>query len=416
MTAPRTVSLDLLNEDLASNPYPDYARLREDAPVHRVQQGSGLEFLLITRHEDARAVLADGRFSKDIRRAERALASAGIPVWDDSGLNTDPPDHTRLRRLVNRAFTPRRVERLRPHVEEITRMLLDVIAPRGRADLIEDVAFPLPVTVICELLGVPVDDQDGFRSWTRDRFAPLKAEGARGRAVQAIQATRRYLQELVARRRPQVRMELPADEQPDMLSALILASDQDRVLDENGVVGMMDSLLVAGHHTTVNLIGNGMQSLFRHPDQLQLLRERPDLLPTAIDELLRYDGPIERGSLRIATEDVDVGGVTVPAGSIVSVVTASAHRDPRSFPDPDRLDVARKDNHHLAFGAGIHLCLGAPLARVEGQVAIGQLLRRFPDIRLASAPEELTWRRTVILGGVTSMRGLDSLPVVFAPQ
>lgn len=268
-------------------------------------------------------------------------------------------------------------------------------------------AVPLPITVICELLGIPVVDRADFRAWTQMTLTPPVSEENIEIRKQGNAAMDRYLTHLIARLRCETDGELAYDSQPDLLSALIVSSDDHDQLSERELLGTIKLLLVAGQNT-VNLIGNGVLALLQHPDQLALLSERPNLLPSAVEELMRYDGPIERATPRFTVEDVEIAGVTIPAGSAVSVVIAAADHDPEHFPNPERLDITRTNNPHLAFGNGIHFCLGAPLARVEGQVAIGTLVRRFPAMKLAGRPEELRW-----LGrGANIIRGLETLPVV----
>ncbi|MGI5131786.1 cytochrome P450 family protein [Pseudonocardia sp. CA-107938] len=405
MTAPA-----LWSPEFRANPYLGYAQLREAGSVHRIVTPMGTESWLITRYEDARAALADPRFAKDPRYAPQWLRDLGV-VGDDTGptgvnmLNSDPPDHTRLRRVVGKAFTPRRVESLRPRIESITNLLLDAMT--GEADLIAEFAFPLPVTVISELLGVPPEDKDSFRAWTTAMITPPLAPEDRQLRNEGVAAIQRYLADLTEQRRAHFDPSLPRDAQPDLLSALLLATDQDDTLTERELQGTLMLLLTAGHETTVNLIGNGMLALLRHRDQLDTLLAQPELLPSAIEELLRYDGPVERGTLRIALEDVEIGGTTIPKGSVVSIALAAADRDPNRFPGADDLDITRRENQHLAFGHGIHFCLGAPLARLEGQIAFGELLRRFPGIQLACPPKELRWRPSA--AGI--FRGLQALPV-----
>lgn len=408
------MSLDL-TEDLAVDPYPYYERLRE-APIQPVRRPDGLEVWLVSRYEEARTVLSDPRFSTQPRYAEEALRRAGVLVGGDialgqSMLTSDPPDHTRLRRLVTKAFTPQRIERLRPWVQELTDGLLDRIEPLGEVDLVETFALPLPVTVMCELLGVPAEDWDRFSIWVQEMMAIAVTDEDRARGRPAAIALHRYLAELVATRRAHIRADEPEQAQPDLVSALIIARDEGGQLSEQELVGTVTLLLVAGQETTVNLIANGMLALFRHPDQLTLLKQRPALLSAAIDELLRYDGPAQQTTFRITLEDVEVGGVTIPAGSVVSVVLGAADRDPRRYVGPDRLDITRTDSQHLAFGHGIHYCMGAPLARMEGQIAIGTLLRRFPHLALACAPDDIRWRR-----GSMYRRRLVNLPVRFTPS
>jgi cytochrome P450 len=405
-------TVDLTSEAFQANPYPSYALLREQGPVHRVTGAMGLESWLITRYEEARTALNDPRLSKDARLSPEWLHALGAGSADEGPLgqnmlNSDPPDHTRLRRLVSRGFTRHRVEALRPRVQKVTDGYLDEMMGRSEVDLMAALAFPLPITVICELLGIPADDRDEFGSWTRMALSPpLTEEAVRNRRL-GNDNMDRYVLDLIARMRSEVDLTLGDDAQPDLVSAMVAASDDQDRLSERELLGSIKLMLVAGHKTTVNLIGNGMLALLRHPDQLRLLRERPDLLPSAIEELLRYDGSVERATMRFATEDVEIGGVTIPAGGAVSVVLAAADRSPDQFADPDRLDITRRNNPHVAFGHGIHFCLGAPLARMEGQVAFGSLLGRFPDIRLGCAPEELRWA----VGGPNIIRGLAALPV-----
>ncbi|GAA0324565.1 cytochrome P450 [Actinoallomurus spadix] len=386
-----------------ADPYPFYRELREGGPVRRVVTVRGLEAWLVTRYDDAREALTDPRLSNDLRLATDPRLLEQLPAAErDAALRSmirlDPPDHTRLRRLVSQAFTARRVAELEPRVQEITDRLLDAIAPAGRADLIEDFALPLPVTVISELLGVPPADRDGFQEWTNVMLTqhPDRPDlAAMDRAWRRMWA---YLEGLLAAKR--------TDPDDDLLGALITATDQEQRLDEGELVAMAFLLLVAGYVTTVNLIGNGIAALLAHPDQLKLLRDDPGLLPGAVEEFLRWDGPVDPGVLRVAAEDLEIGGVRVPRGATVIVATAIADRDPGEFPDADRLDVTRPAGAHLAFGHGAHYCLGAPLARLEGRIAIGTALRRLDDLALAVPYAELSRQA----GG---LRGPHHLPVTF---
>ena len=406
------------SDGFRADPYPAYAQLRAEAPVYRADSPLGVPAWLITRHEDARAALTDPRLAKHPRHAPPELLELGFLTAEGEspmGVNmlfTDLSAHTRLRKLVTKAFTRRRIEALRPRVQEITDALVGAMADQDEADLIASMAFPLPVTVICELLGVPVADREDFREWTRATISPpLTPEGLAQR-LRGRQNLEQYLGELVARKRAGIDPGAAGDDQPDLVSALIVAVDERDQLSEQELLGMIQLLLVAGHETTVNLIGNGMLALLSHPDQLELLRARPELLPPAVEELLRYDGPVERSTMRFATDDVEIAGVRIPAGSVVSVVLAAADRDHAYVPDADRLDITRAHHGHLAFGHGVHFCLGAPLARLEGAIAIGSLLQRFPDLALACPPEELRWRG----GGPTNnLRGLEALPLRLSP-
>ncbi|MBW8486597.1 cytochrome P450 family protein [Actinomadura parmotrematis] len=378
------------------DPYREYARLRALGPVHAVDFPPGAAGFLVVDHEHGRAALTDPRLSKDT--AHSALPVDAEVFFGGTVLGADPPDHTRLRRLMARAFTPRRVEGLRPRVQEIADGLLDGLAERGGGDLIEEFAVPLPVQVICELLGVPAEDRDRFRAWTAVITAPPLDADALARRRDVARAFFGYLTGIVAERRA-----APRD---DLVSALIAAHDDGDALSGDELLSGIVLLIVAGHDTTVNLIGNGVLALLGAPDQLRALRERPELLPAAVEELIRFDGPVERATQRIALEDMEIAGVPVPKGAWVHVSLGAAGRDPAAHPEPDVLDVARSSGRHLGFGHGIHFCLGAPLARLEGQIAIGGLLDRFPDLALAVPAEQLHYQRT---GSI--VRGLTALPV-----
>ncbi|GAA3876064.1 cytochrome P450 family protein [Streptomyces sedi] len=408
----RAAEPGLFGPGFVADPYPAYAWLRAHAPVHRATLPSGVEAWLVTRYRDARAALADPRLSKNPSRhsADRhASGRVGIPGERGAGLmthllNIDPPDHTRLRRLVSQAFTPRRVAAFEPRVRELTERLVDGFAGRGSADLIDEFAFPLPIYAICDLLGVPAEDQEDFRSWAG---MMLHTSGKRGGVGRAVKRMRAYLAELIHRKRSE-----PGD---DLISGLIRASDHGEQLTEDEAAAMAFILLFAGFETTVNLIGNGVHTLLGHPAQLALLQEGlaagdDRLLATAVEELLRYDGPVELATWRFATEPLTLGGRSVGAGEPVLVVLAAADRDPERFAEPDTLDLTRSDNPHLGYGHGVHYCLGAPLARSEARTALAVLLRRLPDLRRAGDAPEPRWR-----GGLI-MRGLRSLPVEFTPE
>jgi cytochrome P450 len=386
----------LFSRTFSEDPYGPYAELRERGPVHPIDFPRGATAFLVVDHEHGRAALADPRLSKDV--AHSSLPVNGEQFFGGTMLAMDPPDHTRLRGLMAKAFTTRRIERLRPRVREIAGGLLDGIGARGGAELIRDLAVPLPVQVICELLGVPASDRDRFRAWTAVLTVPALTAEARARRRETAREFNAFLREVIAARRAR-----PED---DLVSALIAARDGDAALTEAELLNGIGLLLIAGHETTVNLIGNGVLALLQAPDQMDLLRARPDLLPSAVEELLRYDGPLERASQRIALEDMEIAGTPVPKGAWVHVSLAAADRDPAAFDDPDRLDVTRAPRRHVAFGHGPHFCLGAPLARLEGQIAIGGLLDRFPDLALAVPPTELRHHRT---GSI--VRGLAALPV-----
>ncbi|MBV9893908.1 MAG: cytochrome P450, partial [Chloroflexi bacterium] len=345
---------------------------------------------------DVVASLTDARFSADRTRQDLPELAESYQ-FAKSMLVSDPPDHTRLRALVQKAFTPRMVEQLRPRIIAIVGELLDRIAQRdGAFDVIADFAHPLPVVVIAELLGVPAEDRVRFSEWSAVLAAsldPLVSEDLANRVPGARDAVDAYLRGIIAERRKQPRS--------DLISALVAAEERGDVLSEPELVVMCRLLLIAGHETTVNLIGNGTNALLRHPDQFAKLREDPGLITSAIEELLRYDSPVQMTG-RIATEPVQFDGHTVQPGEWILPLLGAANHDPAQFADPERLDLTRNPNAHVAFGRGIHFCLGAPLARLEGQVAIGALVRRFPSLALAGEPV----RRKQI-----TLRGLQSLPV-----
>ncbi|HEV8438018.1 MAG TPA: cytochrome P450 [Methylomirabilota bacterium] len=388
-----------MDSDFIANPYPTYHRLRAEDPVHQ----SPLGFWVLTRYEDVAAALRDPRFAKEAIAAFVAarfgFAAPGIGL---SMLDRDPPDHTRLRSLVSKAFTPRVVETLRPHIQQIVDGLLDRVAGAASMDLIEDFAYPLPVIVICQMLGVPVEDRERFKQWGLDIargldaiMLPPDSEVTR-RSAASRNAITDYFRELIAERR--------ASPRADMLSALIAAEEAGDKLSEEELLATCILLLVAGHETTVNLIGNGTLALLRHPAELRRLREAPTLIASAVEELLRYDGPVQR-TARIPSEDVTIGDRTIAKGELVMPFIGAADRDPAQFRDPDRLDITRGDNRHIAFGWGIHFCLGAPLARVEGQIAINTLVQRLPKLALATDTPQ--FRQSLTL------RGLSTLPVAF---
>jgi cytochrome P450 len=389
-----------------ADPHAYYARLRKTAPVQRATLPDGQALWLLTGYADVEAAFADPRLVKDPRNARSPEELARMPVRPEATrylrtnmLSRDPPDHSRLRRLVSKAFTPRMVEQLRPRVQAIADALLDAVAGRGEMDLIDDYAFPLPITVIAEMLGIPAADRNQFRDWSDALLAAIPPMPAGPAAVEAGERLRGYLEVRFEERR-----RAPAE---DLLTGLIQAEEAGDKLGKEELQAMVYILLVAGYETTANLIGSGVLALLQHPDQLDKLRADPALLPSAVEELLRFCAPVKTSTLRYAAEDVTLGGVVIPKGEMVLVVITAANRDPARFPSPDTLDITRSGNKHLAFGHGIHYCLGAPLARLEGEIALGTLLRRMPDLRLGVAPEALTWRPSF------GLRGLVKLPVVF---
>jgi cytochrome P450 len=399
MTVPATPFVD---PAVLADPHPLLAELRESGPVHRIDGSTGLPVWMVTRYDDVLAALSDPRLSNDPHHASALTEVLRGDFLSRSMIGTDPPEHTRLRRLVSKAFTARRVEGLRPRVEEITDALLDRISPRGNADLVADFGLPLPITVIGELLGIPEADRDRFREWTDEMLdRPFDPGSDLALVAAARERMHGYLADLVAAKRAR-----PAD---DLLSDLVEATDEGERLDAQELLAMTFLLLIAGYVTTVSLIGNGTLALLRQPEQLDRLSADPSLVPQMVEELLRFDGPVNPGLTRFALEDLEIGGVRIPRGDMVMLAIAAADRDPRRFPDPDRLDVGAADRGHLAFGHGLHYCLGAPLARLEGQVAFTALLTRLPGLALAAREDELRWTG----GGV--LRGLRELPVTFIP-
>ncbi|MGW1881603.1 cytochrome P450 family protein [Streptomyces sp. NPDC001970] len=393
------IDLREFGPEFTADPYPYYARLRAAGPVHEIVTPYGDRMWLIVGHDEARAALADPRLSK-------SPGTLGLMMLDEQVIGPhllvlDPPDHTRLRKLVAREFTMRRVEALRPRVQRIADDLIDAMLPAGRADLVDAFAFPLPITVICELLGVPAGDHDRFRAWSTEVVAPTGAEAERA-AVHELSA---YLDELIEDKR----CTRPAD---DLLSALLRTlphspagmggtpiEDGDR-LSAAELRAMAYLLLIAGHETTVNLISNGVRALLAHPTQLAALRADVGLLDGAVEEMLRYDGPVETATERFTREPVPCGGSVIPAGEAVLVALAAADRDPERFTEPDRFDIRGENRGHLAFGHGIHYCLGAPLARLETGIAIRTLLERCPGLALDPEGGPFDWLPGMLIRGV----------------
>ena len=403
---------EVMNADLASpsfnaDPYPFFARLRAEAPVQRVMLPGKQPAWLVTRYEDVLAALKDQGFPKDKLNAvppDRSVKQPWVPgivrPLMRNMLDVDAPDHTRLRVLVHKAFTPRTIEQMRERIHTVTAQLLDTAEDQGRMDLIRDYALPLPTTIIAGMLGVPVEDGPKFHRWSSAIVATSPSRWGMIKAIPNILFFLRYIRKLVKARRIE-----PRD---DLVSALVQAEEAGDQLSEDELVAMIFLLLVAGYETTVNLIGNGTLALLDHPVQLETLRKDPERIGPAVEELLRYCGPLKVATERYAREDTTIAGTTIPQGELVYLGLASANRDERYFPDPDVLDLSRAPNRHLAFGQGVHFCLGAPLARLEGQIALNALLQRTRDLRLAIPREALRWHRGLVI------RGLKALPVTFA--
>ncbi|WP_030021800.1 cytochrome P450 family protein [Streptomyces monomycini] len=386
------------------DPYPLLAALRERGPVQQVRSGPHGATWLVTGWAEARTALAEPQLSKDTTRyfADKPSRRNLAPAVSATILATDPPDHTRLRRLAVKAFTPAAVARLEPRVAEIADGLLDRMAARGgTADLVEDFAVPLPIEVIGDLLGVPREDRAALRGWSNDLFAA----GAPDTIDTASHAISDYMTELIAKKRAAGAEDGGPDR--DLLTDLIAARDEGERLSEFELVSLAVLLVVAGHETTTNLIGNGALALLQDDALRTRLREDPALVPDAVEELLRYDSPITTATFRYAAEPLTLGGAEIAAGDVVLVSPGAANRDPARFTDPDTLAPGRASGH-LSFGHGPHHCLGAPLARLEARIAFHALLTRFPGLRLAAPPAELPWRHTRL------MHGLAHLPVTFA--
>ncbi|MET8182656.1 cytochrome P450 [Streptomyces sp. NPDC005336] len=389
---------------LIEDPYRVLAKLREAGPVHRIAGTDGRPAWLVTRYDDVRQAFADPRLSLDRRNA--APGNYGgfslPPALDTNLLNMDPPDHTRVRRLVVKAFTPGRVEKMREPVRRVADELLDAIEPDGHADLLATYAGQLPIIVICDLLGVPQRDRRDFRAWSDALITP---DPARPQAAkEAVGSMLRFYTGLIAHKR--------AEPGGDLLSDLIKVRDDemgdggDR-LTEDELTSLAFLILLAGYENTVHLIANSVLALLDHPELLHELRADPGGLPAAFDELARFESPAPLAIRRFPLEDIEIGGVTIPAGETVLLSAASAHRDPAQFPDPDQLNPHRGRSGHLALGHGIHYCLGAPLARLETETALAALLSRFPGLRLDVPRQEVRWRPSI------RARGLISLPVAW---
>ena len=396
--------MDLLTPARVVDPYPTLSERRTKRPVDWNDEYSAW---FIHRYDDVMAALKDPRFSSDRIRPvyEHKLTpeqqTERGPTYEILGewlVFRDPPDHTRLRRLVSRAFTPRAVEQLRGRVIEVVGDMIEEVRPKGSIDLIHDFAYPIPAVIIAEMLGVPAEDRDMFKDWSDDImvlvFGARDVEGRRERAQQGLVELADYLSGMVRQCRAE-----PGD---NLISTLVAAQDGDDTLTDHEIVSNCVLFLFGGHETTTNLIGNGMRVLLRHPDELAKLRAQPDLLKSAIEEILRYDGP-SKMQVRMAVDDIELRGQTIRAGDMVYLVQAAANRDPDEFPDPDRFDIERNPTSHIGFGFGIHFCLGASVARLEGAIALDALVRELPEMR--PGPEEEVWHPTLI------SRGMDRFPV-----
>ena len=389
-----------------NDPYPLFEAMRAECPVQRVRLADGHDAWLVLGHEAAHQALKDTRLSKDMVAAldeDPDVVDPGLPgpALARHMMNLDPPDHTRLRRLVSRAFAPTRIAALEPSVERIADELLDELqtaGPDSIIDLVEGFAYPLPFRVICELLGVPDEDRARLRHSFRTLFQP-RSGAPSPEAVAASDMIVASLEHLVATHR-----EHPHD---DLVGVLVTASDDDDSLTEQELLSSLFQLIVAGHDTTTSLIGNGVVDLLEHPDQLRLLREDPDRIPGAIEELIRFSAPVPHATFRVTTEAINLDGVKIPAHQQVLICLGAANHDPEFHDNPAALDISREPRPHLGFGHGVHFCLGAPLARLEARIAFRALIRRFPDLALAVDRRDLRWTH----GDGLVLRGLDELPV-----
>ena len=404
-----TLDEQLVAPDFHTDPYPVYHRLQDEEPVYWSEAWGAW---VLTRYADVMSTIRDPRhFSSENRLPallehlspeDRAEAAPLERHFSTKGLiHSDPPDHTRLRSLVNRAFTPRVVEMMRTRIQAVVDDLLDEVQAEGRMDIIHDLAYPLPAIVIAELMGAPPEDRDLFKRWS-DEIVAFQGTGRASASVVArsqrgLIEMRDYLEMLFEGRRRQ-----PKD---DLLGVLVAAEGAGERLSRDELLSTCVTFLIAGHETTTSLIGNGLLLLLQHPADLQALRDDPTLLTSSVEEFLRYESPVQRAARRI-TEDFEYGGRKLKAGQTALLMFGAANRDPAQFPEPDRLDIRRKENRHIAFGYGIHFCVGAPLARLEAPIAISSLLRRMPKLRLAT--EMLEWQNEK-----AQFRCLRSLPVTF---
>ena len=399
-------SINITDAKFKANPFPFYARLRAEAPVFPVTVRGGQRAWLVTHYDDVLAVLKnDQHFVKDPKNAmtfEQLKKAPKIPpmfrALERNMLSLDAGDHDRLKALVHKAFTPRMIEQMRDQTQAVTDAALDNFQRKGSMDLIADFALPVPLTIIGRILGVPESDNHRFNSWTR-AFIEIGGGGNPLFLIPSMLAFMGYLKKLIRERRIR-----PRD---DLISGLVKAQEGNDQLTDDEVLAMIFLLLSAGHETTVNLIGSGALALLEHPDQIIKLRDQPELIKPAVEELVRYVVPAEMTTQRYATKDVTIAGITIPRGEMVLGVLASANRDPKHFENPDVVNIARENNKHLSFGQGMHYCLGAPLSRLEAQIALSTLFRRVPNLRVSIAPEQIRWRSGFIV------RGLESLPVSF---
>ena len=404
MTTTDLNRVNIASRQHKTNPFPFYKRLREDQPVFPIVLPDRRTIWLVTRYEDVAHVLRDKKFAKDLSNApnNQSATQPWIPRFAKPltrhMLNSDPPDHARLKALVTKAFLPSMVEKMHDRIHELSIKLLTKAKAGKPFDLIQDYALPIPTTVIAEMLGVPPHHGKKFNRWSNAVLEAVSTKWGMIRSVPKLWAFVRYIRQFVQSRQKDLRQ--------DLASELVKAEIDGSQLSEDELVAMIFLLLFAGHETTVNLIGNGVHALLEHPDQLEQLREDTKRIDSAVEEMLRYGSPVEMATERYALEDIEISGTTIPAGSLVGAVIASANRDARQFTEPDKLDLLRSPNKHLAFGLGAHYCTGASLARLEGKIAIKTLLEEIPHFKLAVPANKLRWRRGLVT------RGLESLPIL----
>ncbi len=381
------------------NPYQFYAQWRAVAPVQATTLPDGTAAFVVSRYAEVERILKDPRFVKNIHNARDGEDHPMQRMMQNTNmLRADPPEHTRLRALAHDAFTPKFVQQLRGRIQSLADQLVDAVQPQGQMDLITDFAFPLPITVICEMLGAPLADAPRFHEWSSELISAGALISDHPEPVPGMMALVQYLSQLIAARR--------ADPREDLISAMLKPNASGDQYTEMELLATSILLLIAGHETTVNLIGNGMLALLQAPDQMERLRQQPERIKDAVEELLRFVNPVQFVN-RFASEDLEIDGVAIPRGSRLVLLLAAANHDAAFAPNPDQLDVTHHNARHVAFGQGIHYCLGAPLARLEGEIAFATLLARLPHLRLAIDPAAIVWRPSIVL------RGLTTLPVTF---
>lgn len=396
-------TFDLFSPEALRNPHPVLAQMRKDAPVYKLDHKEMNHYpWLLTRYDDCINLTKDDRFTKNFLRRPSSvpinpndMQRQAASTINRHMLTVDPPDHTRLRSLVHKAFTPRMMRELGGRIQEIADGLIDNMQGKSQIDLMADFTIPLPITVIAEMLGIPASDQAKFREWTQI----IVVEGSRGTAgeragVAALEFIM-YFHQLFEERRVHLG--------DDLISGLLQVEEAGDKLSSEEMISMVFLLLVAGHETTVNLLANGTLDLLTHPDQLQMLRDNPALIDNAVEEILRYNGPLGSTTMRWALEDVEIHGQIIPAGDMVLASLLGADRDPDVFENPNVFDITRNPNPHIAFGNGIHYCLGAPLARIEAVISFDTILKRLPNLSLAVKPEELVWNESILLHSMKAL-------------